>query len=91
VVGLKKEGRGDIKVIVGGVIPQQDYEYLYQAGAAAVFGPGTNIPQCALKVLAILMGKEPANADQNDRGGNGVEKRAPWRFLQDASDRLSAK
>ena len=91
VVGLKKQGRGDIKVIVGGVIPQQDYEYLYQAGAAAVFGPGTNIPQCALKVLAILMGKEPANADQNDRGGNGVEKRAPWRFLQDASDRLSAK
>jgi len=45
-------------VIVGGIIPQQDYEYLYQAGAMAVFGPGTNIPQCAQKVLAILMGKE---------------------------------
>ena len=91
VVGLKKQGRGDIKVIVGGVIPLQDYEYLYQAGAAAVFGPGTNIPQCAQKVLAILMGKEPANASQSGCVGNGVEKRAPWRSVQDAFDRPSAK
>jgi hypothetical protein len=60
VVELKKQGRGDIRVIVGGVISQQDYEYLYQAGAVAVFGPGTNIPRCAQKVLAILTGEEPA-------------------------------
>jgi len=69
VVGLKNQGRGDIRVIVGGVIPQQDYEYLYQAGAMAVFGPGTNIPQCAQKVLAILMGKEPGAGNHCDRDG----------------------
>ena len=71
VVELKKQGRGDIRVVVGGVIPQADYEFLYQAGAVAVFGPGTNIPQCAQKVLAILMGKEPADGSQCDRDGNG--------------------
>jgi methylmalonyl-CoA mutase len=60
VLGLKNQGRGDIRVIVGGVVPQQDHEFLYRAGVAAVFGPGTNIPQSAQKVLAILMGKEPA-------------------------------
>jgi methylmalonyl-CoA mutase len=75
VVGLKNQGRGDIKVIVGGIIPQQDYEYLYQAGAAAVFGPGTNIPQCAQKVLAILMGKEPAEAHHCN--GDGYDKERP--------------
>jgi methylmalonyl-CoA mutase len=69
VVGLKNQGRGDIRVIVGGIIPQQDYEYLYQAGATAVFGPGTNIPQCAQKVLTILMGKEPVAGNHCDRDG----------------------
>ena len=69
VVGLKNHGRGDIRVIVGGIIPQQDYEYLYQAGATAVFGPGTNIPQCAQRVLAILMGKEPVAGNHRDRDG----------------------
>jgi methylmalonyl-CoA mutase len=77
VVGLKNQGRGDIRVIVGGIIPQQDYEYLYQAGAAAVFGPGTNIPQCAQKVLAILMGKEPVEARTPIVTGNDEEKRSP--------------
>jgi len=59
VAELEKQGRSDIRVIVGGVIPQHDYECLYQAGAIAVFGPGTNIPQAAQKILAILMGEEP--------------------------------
>jgi methylmalonyl-CoA mutase len=77
VVGLKNQGRGDIRVIVGGVIPQQDYEYLYQAGAAAVFGPGTNIPQCAQNVLAILMGKEPVDGSHCDRDGYDKGERAP--------------
>ena len=77
VVGLKNQGRGDIRVIVGGVIPQQDYEYLYQAGASAVFGPGTNIPQCAQKVLAILMGKEPVDGSHCDRDGYDKGERAP--------------
>ncbi|MFD4817293.1 methylmalonyl-CoA mutase [Peribacillus butanolivorans] len=48
---LKKLGREDIIVIVGGVIPAQDYDYLMQNGASAIFGPGTVIPQAAKKVL----------------------------------------
>lgn len=51
---LKKLGREDIMVIVGGVIPPQDYDFLYNAGAVAIFGPGTKIPECAIKVLDIL-------------------------------------
>ncbi len=52
---LKKLGREDIVVIVGGVIPPQDYDYLYKAGAAAVFGPGSIISECAIKILNILI------------------------------------
>ena len=48
---LKKLGREDIVIIVGGVIPAQDYEYLLENGASAIFGPGTVIPQAAKKVL----------------------------------------
>jgi methylmalonyl-CoA mutase len=51
---LKAAGAGDIVVVVGGVIPPQDYEFLYEHGVAAVFGPGTNIPKAARKVLALL-------------------------------------
>lgn len=51
---LKKLGREDIIVIVGGVIPAQDYDYLYKAGAAAIFGPGSIISDCAIKILEIL-------------------------------------
>ncbi len=53
---LKKLGREDILVFVGGVIPPQDYNYLYQAGVAGVFGPGTVIPISAQKILHALMG-----------------------------------
>ena len=52
---LKKHGREDIMVIVGGVIPAQDYDFLYKAGAVAIFGPGTVISDCAIKMLEILM------------------------------------
>ncbi|MDD2530755.1 MAG: methylmalonyl-CoA mutase, partial [Bacteroidales bacterium] len=52
---LKKLGREDIVVIVGGVIPPQDYDYLYKAGAAAVFGPGSIISDCAIKILNLLI------------------------------------
>ena len=52
---LKKYGRDDIMVIVGGVIPKQDYQYLFDAGAIAVFGPGTKISDAAIKILEILI------------------------------------
>ncbi len=52
---LKKLGREDIMVIVGGVIPSQDYDYLYKAGAVAIFGPGTKIPAAAIQMLEILI------------------------------------
>nr|WP_279309200.1 methylmalonyl-CoA mutase [Psychroserpens sp. SPM9] len=52
---LKKYGRDDIMVIVGGVIPKQDYQYLFDAGAVAVFGPGTKISDAAIKILEILI------------------------------------
>ena len=45
----------DIIVVVGGVIPPQDYDFLYKAGAAAIFGPGSVISDCAIKILEILM------------------------------------
>jgi methylmalonyl-CoA mutase len=51
---LKKLGREDIMVYVGGVIPHQDYEFLYDAGAIAIFGPGTKISTSAIQVLEIL-------------------------------------
>ena len=51
---LKAQDAGDILVICGGVIPQQDYEYLKGAGVAAIFGPGTNIPDAAQDVLKLI-------------------------------------
>lgn len=52
---LKNYGRDDIMVIVGGVIPKQDYQFLFDAGAVAVFGPGTKISEAAIKILEILI------------------------------------
>lgn len=52
---LKNYGRDDIMVIVGGVIPKQDYQYLFDAGAVAIFGPGTKISDTAIKILEILI------------------------------------
>ena len=51
VAELKKQGADDIIVIAGGVIPRQDYDFLYKAGVKCIFGPGTPIPQCAREVL----------------------------------------
>ncbi|MBF0623370.1 MAG: methylmalonyl-CoA mutase [Magnetococcales bacterium] len=61
---LKGKGAGDITVVAGGVIPEQDYPALYQAGVAAVFGPGTSIVEAAGKVMEAL----------ETRGGSGAAK-----------------
>jgi len=52
---IKKLGREDIMVIVGGVIPAQDYEFLFDAGAMAVYGPGTKISEAAIEMLQVLI------------------------------------
>ncbi|MBQ9478571.1 MAG: methylmalonyl-CoA mutase [Selenomonadaceae bacterium] len=52
---LKKRGREDIPVAIGGVIPPADYAFLYEHGAVAIFGPGTNIPEASMKLLKILI------------------------------------
>lgn len=54
---LKKIGRPDIMVIVGGVIPHQDYQYLYDAGVKGIFGPGTVIAVAAMEILETLIGE----------------------------------
>src|SRR5690606_28071734 len=51
---LKAQGADDILVICGGVIPQQDYEFLQKAGVKAIFGPGTNIPAAAADILRLI-------------------------------------
>jgi methylmalonyl-CoA mutase len=55
VAELKKHGREDIMVIVGGVIPAQDYQYLFDAGAVGIYGPGTKIAQAAIELITILI------------------------------------
>lgn len=52
---LKKLGREDIMVIAGGVIPAQDYDFLYKHNVAAIFGPGTSVPKAAIQILEILI------------------------------------
>ena len=51
---LKRYGREDIMVIVGGVIPKQDYDFLYKAGAVGIFGPGTKISEAAIEILELM-------------------------------------
>ena len=55
---LKKLGRPDILVIAGGVIPAQDYDFLYKAGVAAIYGPGTSVAKAACQILEILLAEE---------------------------------
>ena len=55
VAELKKLGREDIMVIVGGVIPHQDYQFLYDTGVVAIFGPGTVISEAGVKMLELLI------------------------------------
>jgi len=57
---LQEAGADDVVVICGGVIPPQDYDFLHDAGVAAVFGPGTNIPQAARKVLELVAARREA-------------------------------
>tara|TARA_R110002096_G_scaffold416951_4_gene620397 strand:+ start:273 stop:2390 length:2118 start_codon:yes stop_codon:yes gene_type:complete len=52
---LKKYGREDIMVIVGGVIPEQDYDFLWKQGVAGIFGPGTKIPKAAQAILKLML------------------------------------
>ncbi len=52
---LKKLGREDIVVIAGGVIPAQDYDFLYKSGVAAIFGPGTSVTKAAIEIMKILL------------------------------------
>ena len=59
---LQKEGAGDILVICGGVIPSQDYDFLKSKGVAAIFGPGTNIPDAARDVLSLIRERRTAQA-----------------------------
>ena len=54
IAALKDAGAEDILVICGGVIPQQDYQFLYDAGVKAIFGPGTNIPDAAQDILRLI-------------------------------------
>ncbi len=54
VEALEAQGAGEILVVCGGVIPQQDYDYLYERGVKAIFGPGTNIPEAARNILELI-------------------------------------
>ena len=51
---LKREGAADILVVVGGVIPPRDYDFLKRVGVSAIFGPGTNIPAAAAEILSLI-------------------------------------
>jgi methylmalonyl-CoA mutase len=57
---LRARGAGDVVVVCGGVVPSQDYDYLHRAGVAAVFGPGTNIPAAAARILDLVEVRSPA-------------------------------
>lgn len=59
---LKKRGREDIMVAIGGVIPVQDYDHLYKSGAVAIFAPGTNIPEAGVKLLNLLIDRAKEEA-----------------------------
>jgi methylmalonyl-CoA mutase len=61
--GLREAGRGDIKVIAGGVIPPQDYDYLRDAGVQGIYGPGSNVVECAADVLRLLGHNMPLAGD----------------------------
>ena len=63
VKGLRDAGRGDIKVIAGGVIPPQDYDFLREAGVQGIYGPGSNVVECAADVLTLLGHNMPLLGD----------------------------
>jgi methylmalonyl-CoA mutase len=57
---LRKQGAGDILVVVGGVIPPQDYPFLREAGVAGIYGPGTNLVVAAAEIIGLLQGRREA-------------------------------
>jgi methylmalonyl-CoA mutase len=57
---LRKLGADDVLVVCGGVIPPQDHQLLHDAGVAAVFGPGTNIPEAAREVIGLIRSRRRA-------------------------------
>jgi len=59
---LKELGAEDILIVCGGVIPEQDYDYLYKSGASAIFGPGTKILEAAKDVIRLIREKRKAAA-----------------------------
>jgi methylmalonyl-CoA mutase len=63
VKGLRAAGRGEIKVIAGGVIPPQDYDFLREAGVQGIYGPGSNVVECAADVLTLLGHNMPPLGD----------------------------
>ena len=63
VKGLREAGRADIKVIAGGVIPPQDYDFLREAGVQGIYGPGSNVVECAADVLTLLGHNMPPLGD----------------------------
>lgn len=65
---LREAGRSDIKVFAGGVIPPQDYQFLRDAGVVGIYGPGSNIVECAADVLRLLGHNMPPE-------GQGIETR----------------
>ncbi|MBM3484903.1 MAG: methylmalonyl-CoA mutase [Alphaproteobacteria bacterium] len=60
VAKLRAAGADDVLVVVGGVVPPQDYDFLHRAGVAAVYGPGTNIPAAASEIMALIRGQKKA-------------------------------
>jgi methylmalonyl-CoA mutase len=54
VEALKREGASDILLVVGGVVPPKDYDFLKRAGISAIYGPGTNIPEAAAEILSLI-------------------------------------
>ena len=68
---LAEQGRGDVLVLVGGVIPRADYAALYEAGVAGIFGPGTVIAEAAREILGVLLG----SGGEEEERGRGKEGR----------------
>ncbi len=67
--GLKAAGRQDVKVVAGGVIPPQDYDFLREAGVQGIYGPGTNVVECAADVLRLLGHNMPPAGAEGEAGG----------------------
>jgi methylmalonyl-CoA mutase len=70
---LREAGRGDIKVTAGGVIPPQDYDFLREAGVQGIYGPGSNVVECAADILVLLGHNMPPPGDV---GGEGLDDAA---------------